>query len=85
MQKRPLRAVILGVVAGLTVACATTEEWETWKSHPAHFASGDHLTFSVRNRGGSPARVTRQDIETARSEGWWGKPITVTTEQILER
>jgi hypothetical protein len=29
--------------------------------------------------------VTRQDIALARDEGWWGKPITVSQEQILER
>jgi hypothetical protein len=65
--------------------CATGEEWTEWKAHPTHFASGDHLFFSVRNREGSTARVTRQDIAGARSEGWWGKPITVSQEQILER
>ena len=65
--------------------CATSEEWATWKQHPTHFASGDHLFFSVRNKEGGAARVTRTDIAKARDEGWWGKPITVSTEQILER
>jgi hypothetical protein len=65
--------------------CATGDEWTEWKAHPTHFASGDHLFFSVRNREGASARVSRQDIASARSEGWWGKPITVSQEQILER
>ena len=43
------------------------------------------MFFSVRNGEGSPPRVTRQDIALARDEGWWGKPITVSQEQILER
>ena len=85
MQKRHLRVFLLGAIALLTAACASSEEWQTWKSHPAHFASGDHMAFSVRNREGTTARVTREDIAMARSEGWWGKPITVSTEQILER
>jgi hypothetical protein len=74
-------AVILIGMSG----CATSEEWATWKQHPTHFASGDHLYFSVRNREGGAATVTRTDIAKARDEGWWGKPITVSQEQILER
>jgi hypothetical protein len=66
-------------------ACATSEEWATWKSHPTHFASGSHMGFSLRNREGAQPRVTRQDIAAARDEGWWGKPVTVSQEQILER
>jgi hypothetical protein len=85
MQRRYLLALLLAAGALLTTACATGEEWQTWSSHPSHFASGDHLTFSVRNRAGTTARVTRENIAQARTEGWWGKPITVSTEQILER
>jgi hypothetical protein len=82
------RLRLLLVVGGVLVAvagCATGEEWTTWKTHPTHFASGEHMFFSVRNREGGPAKVTRQDIALARDEGWWGKPITVSQEQILER
>lgn len=85
MQRGHLRLVLLGALALLGSACASQEEWETWKSHPAHFASGDHLTFSVRNRDGQPAHVTRTNIAMARDEGWWGKPISVSTDQIVER
>ncbi|MBI3628896.1 MAG: hypothetical protein HY217_04835 [Candidatus Rokubacteria bacterium] len=78
--------LLIGTTAFLaTTGCASKEEWQTWKEHPSHFASGEHLTFSIRNREGSTAHVTRQDIAVSRDEGWWGKPITVSTEQILER
>ena len=80
-----LRSLIIGAVALLLTACASGEEWKTWKEHPTHFASGSHLTFSVRNREGSTPRVTRTDIAKARGEGWWGKPVTVSTDQILEK
>lgn len=76
------------LVGGVLVAlagCATGEEWSTWRDHPTHFASGTHLGFSFRNRDTASPRVTRQDIAMARDEGWWGKPITVGQEQILER
>lgn len=71
--------------AMLLAGCATSEEWTAWKNQGAHFASADHMYFSVRNRESGSARVTRQDIGTARSEGWWGRPVTVSQEQILER
>ena len=77
---------LLGMAVLLaTAGCASTEEWTTWKEHPTHFASGDHMFFSVRNQGDTSAKVTRQDIALARDEGWWGKPITVGQEAIQER
>jgi hypothetical protein len=78
--------IVLGAKVLLAASgCATSEEWQTWRDHPTHFASGDHLFFSTRNKEGSAPRVTRQDIAMARDQGWWGKAITVGQEQILER
>ena len=84
---RSVRGKLLLLIAVLfTVAgCATGEEWNTWYTHRTHFASYDHMGFSVRNTEGSAPKVSRQDIALARDEGWWGKPITVSQEQILER
>lgn len=80
------RTFLVGLGALLTLAgCATGDEWQTWKEHPTHFASGEHFFFSTRNREGAAPKVTRQDIAMARDQGWWGKPITVSQEQILER
>ena len=78
---------LLGMAVLLaTAGCASTEEWTTWKEHPTHFASGDHMFFSARNQADNgSAKVTRQDIAMARDEGWWGKPITVSQEAIQER
>jgi hypothetical protein len=85
MRSDRLRILLVGGVLLAVAGCATGEEWATWKAHPAHFASGDHMFFSVRNSEGSAARVTRQDVAMARDEAWWGKPITVSQDQILER
>lgn len=85
MQTRRFTLSVIGVAALLAAGCASSEDWATWKTHPTHFASGDHLYFSARNREGASARVTRKDIGLAREEGWWGKPVTVGQEQILER
>jgi hypothetical protein len=78
--------LLLGTAALLAITgCASTDEWTTWREHPTHFASGEHMFFSTRNAEGSAPRVTRGDIALARDQGWWGKPITVGQEQILER
>jgi hypothetical protein len=78
--------MLLGFAALLAVGgCASGEEWTTWREHPTHFASGDHMFFSTRNAEGKSPRVTREDIALARDQGWWGKPITVSQEQIRER
>ena len=83
-RQRQWWLAVAAILVGVS-GCATGEEWATWTQHPTHFASGDHLFFSVRNREGGAARVTRADISKARDESWWGKPITVSQEQILER
>ncbi len=43
------------------------------------------MAFSVRNTSGSQPQVTRRDITLARDQAWWGKPVTVSQEQILEK
>jgi hypothetical protein len=81
LGKLLLLAAVLVVAAG----CASSEEWKTWYDHRTHFASYDHMGFSMRNSEGAPPIVTRKDIALARDEGWWGKPITVGQVLILER
>jgi hypothetical protein len=78
------RTFIIAALGLATAACATSEEWAEWKGHTSHFASGSHGFFSIRNREGSAARVTRTDVAAARDQGWWGKPITVQQSAILE-
>jgi hypothetical protein len=84
MRTTLVRPVIIAALALTTAACATSEEWADWKGHTSHFASGDHGFFSLRNREGAGARVTRQDVAGARDQGWWGKAITVNQSSILE-
>ncbi len=85
MRSRILQAALILGVLFLTGACATSEEWAEWRKHPTHFASGQHATFSMRNTEGSAPRVSRADIEAARTENWWGKTITVSPEQIFQQ
>ena len=79
------RLPLAGAALLLMAGCATSEEWTTWKENPAHFASGDHFKFSMKNAPGSSPRVSREDLEAARAHNWWGRPITVRQEELLER
>jgi len=65
--------------------CASADEWKTWSSHSAHFASSEHMGFSMRNDAKSPGKVTRRDVALAGDQAWWGKAVTVEAGQILER
>ena len=85
MRSRILSALLLAGTLVVTGSCATSDEWAEWRKHSSHFASGDHLSFSMRNREGIPPQVTRQDLEVARAESWWGKTITVSAEQIFKQ
>ena len=85
MRRIRVRLLLVGAALFVTAGCATSEEWAIWRQNSAHFASIDHLKFSTRNREGDAANVTRADIQLAREQNWWGRPITVGQEQILEK
>jgi hypothetical protein len=85
MSRLSLRGLTLVGFLVAATGCATSEDWRTWRTHPTHFASGEHGLFSLRNRAESAPHVNRTDVALARNEGWWGKPVTVSPEQILER
>jgi hypothetical protein len=80
-----LRRILILLTAALAgSACATSEQWAEWRQHSSHFASNDHLGFSMRHRGANPIpRVRQQDVERAKAESWWGDPIVVRPEQIF--
>lgn len=85
MRSRVTRSLlVIGMLTAVAGGCETTDEWTTWEQHRTHFASGNHLLFSFRNQEGEP-QVTRQDVAAARRESWWGDPVTVSPDQILER
>jgi hypothetical protein len=80
------RFLILLAVTLAGSACATSDQWAEWRQHRSHFASGEHLAFSMRHRGANPVpRVSQQDVEMAKAESWWGDPIVVRPEQIFTK
>ena len=70
----------LGAVAG--TGCAS-QDWQEWKSHSSHFASGDHMAFSLKNQGKTP-RVSTADTREAAAQSWWGSPVVVSADQIFQ-
>jgi hypothetical protein len=70
----------VGAVAG--TGCAS-QDWKEWKSHSTHFASGDHMTFSLKNQG-KTARVSSADTREAAAQSWWGSPVVVRADQIFQ-
>ena len=71
---------LAGVVAG---AGCSSQDWKEWKSHPSHFASGDHMAFSLKNQGTTP-RVSSADTREAAAQSWWGSPVVVRADQIFQ-
>jgi hypothetical protein len=75
MMTHCLRPILLGGVLLLATACATSEDFQTWKDHPTQYASDRHLAFSARNAGARKPRVTQADLANAQKEQWWGKGL----------
>jgi len=85
MNGKHWRSVVMGSALLLAGGCASSEEWNTWRSNTSHFASKEHFDFSMKNRAGSAPTVTRQDVAMAQNQNWFGRAVTVNQEQILER
>ncbi len=85
MRSKIVTAAALIVVAFLAGACANPEQWAEWRGHTTHFASGEHGMFSLRNNlDGTNPRVTRLDVESSRTQTWWGKNISVEPGQVIQ-
>jgi hypothetical protein len=73
MRYRICLPLMLGFAVLSTGCAATHREWEVWRAHPTHFATDNHLGFSMRNAVGATPEVTPQLMDRAQSEGWWGR------------
>ena len=79
------RMLVMATSLLIVGGCASSEEWQTWRESKSHFASKEHFDFSMRNRGSSAATVTKNDVALAQQQSWFGRPVTVNQDQILER
>jgi hypothetical protein len=55
--------------------CASARDWAYWRDHPTHFASGGHMTFSMKNDNVYHPMVTDADRKLAQQHGWWGDEV----------
>lgn len=85
MRGKQWQLLVIGTSLLLVGGCASSEEWNTWRSNTSHFQSKEHYDFSMRNSGGSGATVTKNDVAMAKSQNWFGQAVTVNQDQILER
>ncbi len=75
MERLQWWLLLLSAVMFSMSGCATlTEDWKIWSGHPVHFASGNHLAFSVRSHDTS-ASITEGDTAKAAREEWWGRLV----------
>lgn len=73
MRHRIWLPLMLGFVVLSTGCAATHREWEVWRAHPTHFATDNHLAFSMSNAVGAAPRVTPELMDRAQTEAWWGR------------
>jgi hypothetical protein len=50
------------------------QEWTIWATNPVHFASAQHLAFSVKGHP-TEASIMEEDIQAATREEWWGRLV----------
>ncbi len=85
MSTRAMKALLVGGSILAAGGCATAEEWAEWRGHTSHFASDQHMGFSIRNdaQEANP-RVTRSDVAAAQTQSWWGKAVTVESTKVFQ-
>jgi hypothetical protein len=74
MRDRNWLPMVIALVL-VSTGCATQREWAMWRAHPTHFATDNHLGFSVTNAVAGAPRVTPELMQLAKGEGWWGRFI----------
>ena len=74
MRDRNWLPMVLALVL-VSTGCATQREWGVWRSHSTHFATDDHLGFSVTNAVAGAPLVTPELMTKAKGQGWWGRSI----------
>ena len=76
--------LVLTALLALTACSARTQlAMEETKKNGAHFATWNHMGYSV-NRG-TPESTTKRDVELSRADNcigtqkctWWGEPVMV--------
>ncbi|MGH7380770.1 MAG: hypothetical protein ACREKR_00875 [Candidatus Methylomirabilales bacterium] len=78
LKKVGLVIVGLALSAGLG-ACAKQYEEYGIKQGGTHFASFEHMGYSLK---GEKPKLTKAEASTAKTEGWWGTPVRYTVDEL---
>jgi hypothetical protein len=49
-------------------------DWSIWSTNHAHFASRQHMAFSMKSHP-TEASITEEDLQAATREEWWGRMV----------
>jgi hypothetical protein len=79
LKRIGLVVVGLALIASLGACAKQAEPYGIPPGGP-HFASWSHLQFSTR--GGEKPRLTKQELQLAKSENWWGTPVRFTVDEL---
>jgi hypothetical protein len=85
-MKKYLSLTVVAVTAMLALAACSARTqlaMEETKKNGAHFATWNHMGYSV-NRG-TPESTTKRDVEVSKADqclpsqtcAWWGEPVKV--------
>ena len=69
----------LALSAGLGACAKQAEQYGIPPGGP-HFASFTHMGFSLQ--GGEKPRLTKQELQVAKAENWWGTPVRFTVDEL---
>jgi hypothetical protein len=85
MRRATSVLVLVGAMI-LGTGCASQKQWSDWERHSTHFASGDHMWFSMTHQTQkTPPSVARKDLDRARGQSWWGDQVAVRQSQLSQR
>lgn len=61
---------LLVALSLLLAGCASSTAWQDWHAHDTHFASSEHLAYSLMPAGRDP----HHERKIAGRQHWWGEP-----------
>jgi len=87
MERLQWWLLLLSAVMFSMSGCASMREWrltglKDWSEHPAHFASAEHMVFSMKSHK-TAASITQADMASAEREKWWGRGVPQETATVV--
>jgi hypothetical protein len=66
-----IRLLLMFLMVLFLYGCGTTASQSEFIQHPTHFASWDHIKFSLWGYN----HPSETYLKESREQGWWGEPI----------